>query len=55
MTEIYSHIASLSKFFKKMCFGLTKDEESINDAVQELMLYFLQMNQDMKKMEKMAL
>ena len=44
MTEIYSHIASLSAFFKKMCFGLTKDEEAINDAVQELMIYFLQMN-----------
>jgi len=49
MTEIYQHIARLSSFFKKMCFGLTKDEESINDAVQELMLYFLQMNQETLK------
>tara|TARA_R110000824_G_scaffold107747_2_gene254267 strand:+ start:5132 stop:5701 length:570 start_codon:yes stop_codon:yes gene_type:complete len=49
MTEIYSHIASLSAFFKKMCFGLTKDEEAINDAVQELMLYFLQMNPETLK------
>jgi RNA polymerase sigma factor (sigma-70 family) len=32
-----------------MCFGLTKDEEAINDAVQELMLYFLQMNPETLK------
>lgn len=44
MNKIYLHIATLSKFFKKMCFGLTQDEVAIDDAVQELMLYFLQMN-----------
>tara|TARA_R110000744_G_scaffold30329_6_gene71866 strand:- start:5138 stop:5716 length:579 start_codon:yes stop_codon:yes gene_type:complete len=49
MTDIYIHIASLSAFFKKMCFGLTKDEEAINDAVQELMLYFLSMNPETLK------
>ena len=27
-----------------MCYGLTKDKEQIDDAVQECMLYFLQMN-----------
>jgi len=27
-----------------MCYGITQDEEAINDAVQELMIYFLQMN-----------
>jgi len=33
-----------------MCYGLTKDKEDINNAVQELMLYFLQMNpQTLKK------
>ena len=49
MNKIYKHIASLSKFFKKMCFGLTKDEEAINDAVQELMLYFMTMNTETLK------
>ena len=44
MTEIYAEISSLSSKFREMCFGLTQDEEAINDAVQELMLYYLQMN-----------
>ena len=44
MTEIYIKISSLSNFFRKMCYGLTKDHEEVNDAVQELMLYFMQMN-----------
>ena len=44
MTEIYAEIAKLSSFFRKMCYGITQDEEAINDAVQELMIYFLQMN-----------
>jgi RNA polymerase sigma factor (sigma-70 family) len=46
MTEVYLKISQLSKWYKKICFGLTKDEEAINDAVQELMLYFLSMNPD---------
>jgi|TARA_R110000744_G_scaffold211127_1_gene330253 RNA polymerase sigma factor (sigma-70 family) len=46
MTEVYLKISELSKWYKKICFGLTKDEEAINDAVQELMLYFLSMNPD---------
>jgi len=44
MTEIYTEISKLSSFFRNMCYGLTQDEEAINDAVQELMVYFLQMN-----------
>ena len=27
-----------------MCYGITKDKEQIDDAVQELMMYFMQMN-----------
>lgn len=49
MSDIYAHISRLSKWYKKICFGLTKDEEAINDAVQELMLYFLQMNPETLK------
>ena len=49
MTEIYTEISNLSSKFREMCFGLTQDEEAINDAVQELMLYFLQMNPDTLK------
>ena len=44
MTEIYAEISKLSSFFRNMCYGITQDEEAINDAVQELMIYFLQMN-----------
>ena len=32
-----------------MCYGLTKDKEEIDDVVQELMLYFLQMNPETLK------
>ena len=32
-----------------MCYGITQDEEAINDAVQELMIYFLQMNPETLK------
>jgi|TARA_B100000073_G_C23529555_1_gene491430 hypothetical protein len=44
MNKIYSEIANLSAEFRTMAFGLTTDENKINEAVQELMLYFLQMN-----------
>jgi len=44
MTEIYNEIAKLSDKFRTMAFGITTDENKINNAVQELMLYFLQMN-----------
>jgi hypothetical protein len=46
MTEIYNEIAKLSDKFRTMSFGITTDENKINNAVQELMLYFLQMNPD---------
>ena len=44
MNKIYSEIADLTSEFRKMAFGLTNDEDRINEAVQELMLYFLSMN-----------
>ena len=49
MNEIYLEVSKLSKFFRKMCYGLTKDHDEVNDAVQELMLYFLQMNPETLK------
>ena len=44
MTEIYLEISKLSDKFRTMCYGITKDKEQIDDAVQELMMYFMQMN-----------
>jgi len=44
MTDIYSEIAKLSDKFRTMAYGLTNDENEVNEAVQELMLYLLQMN-----------
>jgi len=32
-----------------MCYGLTQDKEQVDDAVQECMLYFLQMNPESLK------
>jgi len=49
MNKIYQEISNLSSKFREMCFGLTQDEEAINDAVQELMLYYLQMNPETLK------
>jgi hypothetical protein len=49
MTKIYKEIAKLSDKFRTMAFGITTDENKINNAVQELMLYFLQMNPDTLK------
>ena len=54
MTEIYAEIAKLSDKFRTMAYGLyhkTKslDENKVNEAVQELMLYFLQMNPETLK------
>jgi len=46
MTEIYIEISKLTDKFRTMAYGLTTDENKINEAVQELMLYFLQMNPD---------
>ena len=44
MNEIYLEISKLSDKFRTMCYGITTDENKINNAVQELMLYFLSMN-----------
>lgn len=44
MNDIYIIISNLYKDFKEMAYGLTTDENDINNAVQELMLYFLSMN-----------
>ena len=44
MTDIYLEISKLSGKFRTMAYGLTKDKNKIDNAVQELMLYFLSMN-----------
>jgi RNA polymerase sigma factor (sigma-70 family) len=44
MTDIYVEISKLSDKFRTMCYGITKDKEQIDDSVQELMMYFMQMN-----------
>ena len=44
MTEIYYEISKLSDDFRKMCYGLTNDKNEVDVLVQELMMYFLQMN-----------
>ena len=44
MTEIYYEITKLSEDFRKMCYGLTNDKNEVDELVQELMMYFLQMN-----------
>ena len=46
MTEIYLEISKLSDKFRTMAYGLTSDENEVNESVQELMLYFLQANPD---------
>jgi len=49
MTEIYLEISKLSDKFRTMAYGLTSDENEVNESVQELMLYFLSMNQEILK------
>ena len=49
MNKIYIIISELSDTFRKMCYGITKDKEAIDDAVQELMIYYLQMNPETLK------
>jgi hypothetical protein len=44
MNKIYQAVAELRSKFKEMSFAFTTDENEIDNAVQELMLYFLQMN-----------
>jgi hypothetical protein len=49
MTEIYLEISKLTDKFRTMAYGITKDENKIHEAVQELMMYFLQMNPETLK------
>ena len=44
MNKIYQEVAELRSRFKEMSFAFTTDENEIDNAVQMLMLYFLQMN-----------
>ena len=44
MTNIYIEISKLTDQFRTMAYGITNDKNKIHEAVQELMLYFLQMN-----------
>ena len=44
MNNIYNEIANLTDDFKHICYGLTTNKNDIENAVQELMLYFLNMN-----------
>ena len=44
MTDIYIEISKLTPKFKKMCYKYVFDKHIINEAVQELMLYFMNMN-----------
>ena len=44
MTDIYIEISKLTDKFRTMAYGITNDENRVNEAVQELMLYFLYMN-----------
>ena len=49
MNKIYIEISKLSDKFRKMCYGLTNDKNTVDEAVQELMLYFMQMNPETLK------
>jgi len=49
VNKIYKIIAGLRKKFYEMSFGICKDKNEIDNAVQELMLYFLQMNKQTLK------
>ena len=44
MNKIYIEISKLTDKFKTMCYGLTQNDHDIENAVQELMVYFLSMN-----------
>jgi len=49
MKEIYKEISKLTPKFRTMAFGLNTDENEVNEAVQELMLYLLQANPEVIK------
>ena len=49
MNKIYLEISKLTDKFRTMAYGITTDENKIHEAVQELMLYFLQANPEVIK------
>jgi hypothetical protein len=49
VNKIYLEISKLSDKFREMCFGLTPNETDINNAVQELFVYFLERPELVKK------
>jgi|TARA_S200002703_G_scaffold38089_3_gene33390 RNA polymerase sigma factor (sigma-70 family) len=49
MNKIYEIVADCRQTFVEMSFTFTQDENEINEVVQELMLYFMQMNPDTLK------
>ena len=50
MNKIYQIVADCRETFVEMSFTFTQDENEINEVVQELMLYFMQMNPDTLKL-----
>ena len=44
MNKICEEISKLTDKFRTMAYGLTSDENEVNESVQELMLYLLSMN-----------
>ena len=49
MNKIYIEISKLSEKFRTMCYGLTKNKTDIDNAVQELFVYFLERPELVKK------
>jgi len=49
MNKIYVEISKLTNQFRKIAYSYSNDTNKIKEAVQELMLYFLQMNQETLK------
>ena len=49
MNKIYQAVADCRKTFVEMSYTFTQDINEIEETVQELMLYFMQMNPDTLK------
>jgi hypothetical protein len=49
VNKIYVEISKLSDKFRTMCYGLTKNKTDIDNAVQELFIYFLERPELVKK------
>jgi len=49
MNKIYQAVADCRKTFVEMSYTFTQDINEIEEAVQELMLYFMQMNPEVLK------